>query len=363
MIKNINYIDEEVHKIEQDKIFHNSWFFVGIDDKLLNKNDYITYKCGSVSIFIQNFGDELKCFSNICLHRFNSIHKEKEGNGHLICNYHNWIYNEHGESNNTSLFSNCKSDNCSSPKLELYEVEKCGKFIFVKINNHNKSTLREYLGSFFLELIELSNFFGEIINEETLVIANKANWKLLVENVLECYHCASVHKETLVPIGIGGKKPENHFNEKGHDRIDYPSRQLKSNIVRDEKLTFLSKSTYKHSSLQHWFIFPNLFITSTLGNLFYIGRLNAISYNESELDAQFFNPKYGDLNKKERIVLDAYSQSAINSSKKVINEDLIILEEIQKNLVLIPEKNQIFGEEEFRIKAFHNHIKNFINYK
>ncbi|MCU7618693.1 Rieske 2Fe-2S domain-containing protein [Chryseobacterium sp. PBS4-4] len=363
MIKNINYTDENVLQQEQDTIFHKSWFFVGLSDKLQNKNDYITYRCGSVSLFVQNFGEELKCFSNICLHRFNNIHTGNEGNGHLICSYHNWVYDDSGSPMVRSACLKEELASCSRPKLEQYEVAICGKFIFVKVNKEDLTSLDKHLGSFYDKLIELSSFFDDIINNETLVLDHKANWKLLVENVLECYHCSSVHKETLVPIGIGGKKPENHYCESGHDKVDYPIRTTALQTEREAKLSFLTKTQYSHKSLQHWYIFPNLFISSTAGNLFYIGKLSPERSDYTKLYAEFVKPKYTELTKKEGMLLNAYAQASLDSSTRVIFEDRAILEDIQKNLSIIPEQKQIFGEEEFRIESFHKNINNIINYK
>lgn len=363
MIKNINYTNDSILHEELEQIFHKSWFFVGLLDKLQNKNDYITYRCGSVSIFVQNFGDHLKCFSNICLHRFNNIHTGNEGNGHMICSYHNWVYDDNG---NPLVRSSCLKEelvSCNRPALEQYEVETCGRFVFVKINKQDSVSLKEHLGSFYDKLTELSAFFGNVINNETVVLDHQANWKLLVENVLECYHCSSVHKETLVPIGIGGKKPENHFCENRHDKVDYPIRTTSAQVERESKLTFLTKTKYSHKSLQHWYIFPNLFITSTAGNLFYIGKLTPDKPDFTQLNVQFVKPTYTELTKKEGMLLNAYAQASLDSSTKVIFEDREILENIQKNLEIIPEQKQIFGEEEFRIEAFHQNIKNIINYK
>ncbi|MCY0979386.1 Rieske 2Fe-2S domain-containing protein [Chryseobacterium wangxinyae] len=363
MIKNINYTDENVLNQELDGIFHKSWFFVGLSDKLQNKNDYITYRCGSVSVFVQNFGEQLKCFSNICLHRFNNIHKGNEGNGHVICSYHNWVYDDNG---NPMVRSACLKEeltSCSRSKLEQHEVEICGRFVFAKVNKKDSVSLKEFLGTFYDKLFELSSFFQEIINHETIVLNHKANWKLLVENVLECYHCSSVHKETLVPIGIGGKKPENHFYENGHDKVDYPIRTTALQTEREAKLSFLTKTEYSHKSLQHWYIFPNLFISSTAGNLFYVGKLSPEKPNLTNLYAEFVKPTYTGLTKKEGMLLNAYAQASLDSSKRVIFEDRDILEVIQKNLSIILNDKQIFGEEEFRIEAFHQNIKNIINYK
>ncbi len=362
MINNINYINENILNDEFENIFHKSWFFVGLLDKLQNKNDYITYRCGAVSIFIQNFGHDLKCFSNICLHRFNNIHVESAGNGRPMCSYHNWVYNEKGIPISKSEYEEDLLSHCRT-KLDQYEVQSCGRFVFAKVNKQDSITLVDYLGLFYYKLIEISSFFNKTINDETIVITHSANWKLLVENVLECYHCNSVHKETLVPIGIGGKKPENHFYENGNDLVDYPMRKSDMQTERESKLAFMTKTKYSHESLRHWYVFPNLFITSTAGNLFYIGKLMPEKPDLTELHAEFVMPNYTELSKIEETLLGAYAQVSVESSIKVIHEDRVILEEIQKNICKIEDQKQIFGEEEFRIKYFHQKINTLINYK
>lgn len=362
MINNINYLNEDIIKDELELIFHKSWFFVGLLDKLQFKNDYITYRCGSVSIVVQNSGDELKCFSNICLHRFNSIFEGTEGNKRSICSYHNWLYNDKGMPMVKTGFYEDLSALCR-PRLAQYQVETCGKFVFVKVNNELNQSLESFLGEFYNKLVKVSSFFSQISNEKPILIDHKANWKLLVENVLECYHCNSVHKETLVPMGIGGQKPENHFHENGHDMVDYPMNFSPMIKERAHKLQFVTKSQYFHNSLQHWYVFPNLFITSSAGNLFYIGKLIPIHSGCTRLQAEFVKPTYTELSKREEILLKAHAQVAVESSIKVINEDKIILEEIQKNMRKVENQKQIFGDEEFRIKYFHQKISKLINYK
>ena len=230
------------------------------------------------------------------------------------------------------------------------------------MNNASTENLKEHLGEFYNILIDLSLNFESLINKESLIIPHNANWKLLVENVLECYHCSSVHKETLVPIGIGAKKPENNVTDKYHDMIDYPIRIGKQQKARNDKLSFLDNRSLKHNSLRHIYIFPNLFITSTDGILFYVGKLAPESTSDTNLLVNFIRPVLKDLSRKEFILSNAFFESSLESSQKVILEDKVILENIQKNLPLVKDVSQVFGDEEFRIMNFHNNIKENVKY-
>ncbi len=189
-----------------------------------------------------------------------------------------------------------------------------------------------------------------------------ANWKLLVENVLECYHCSTVHKNTLVPIGMGFLDPQNHFSENMHDTIDYPLLNTDKQVERNKKLSFLDKRKFIHNSFRHFFIFPNLFISSTDGILFYIGRLDPLSVNQTNLLVSFHKPVFDDLAHRENVLIDLFYNEGFDSFFNVILEDKKVLENIQSNLISVPKETQIFGNQENRVSSFHKSLQSIINY-
>jgi phenylpropionate dioxygenase-like ring-hydroxylating dioxygenase large terminal subunit len=361
MIKNVNYIDQEVFNKEVSLIFNSNWVYVCLTSQIPNVNDYVTYELGILKLVIHHFDDGIKCFDNICLHRFNKIQQGNSGNSSFFCKYHSWGYGSNGHILGQEKFQSELVD-FKRDCLKQYQVGICGQFVFVKVNNESSQELENHLGEFFTLLVSISSNFDSVINKELLEIPHNANWKLLVENVLECYHCSTVHKETLVPIGIGRLKPENNIVDRFHDTIDYPISVGKKQQERLEKLSFLDKRQYQHKSLKHFYIFPNLFITSTDGILFYVGRLMPKSSDLTSLFVSFIKPKFKNLSYRELILSEAFYRAPIETFSKVIYEDKIILEDIQKNLPSVIDQQQVFGEEEFRIKNFHIMIKQIINY-
>ena len=361
MIKNINYIDKDIFDLEMEAIHNSSWVFLCLKDQISENNDFITYEIGKKSLVVQNFEGTVKCFENICQHRFNKIQSGHTGNSPFFCKYHGWTYNSDGKAMVNDNFKeqlNAENRDC----LKKYQVEYCGDFVFVKVNQESQDNLKEHLGVFYELLVDLASNFYNLLNREYVSIPHNANWKLLVENVLECYHCSTVHKETLLPIGIGSKKPENNVVDKNHDMIDYPIRIGKQQKLRNEKLGFLDKRNFKHNSLRHLYVFPNLFITSTDGILFYVGKLTPQSSSNTNLLVNFVRPLLHDLSKKETILSNAFFGASIESATKVVYEDKEILENIQNNLSKVKDLSQIFGEEEFRIENFHNNIKKEVKY-
>src|SRR5690606_29503708 len=96
-------------------------------------------------------------------------------------------------------------------------------------------------------------------------VKHQANWKLLVENVLECYHCASVHPETFITgLGVGRKPISNvEMSAQGHSSSHFPRTPIKREALRKKIISHLDDRGLTHNSFYHIHIFPNLFISST----------------------------------------------------------------------------------------------------
>lgn len=60
-------------------------------------------------------------------------------------------------------------------------------------------------------LSNISSLFENTVINNIETLAHSANWKFLVENLLECYHCPSVHEKSLGDIGLGYGIRFNHI--------------------------------------------------------------------------------------------------------------------------------------------------------
>ena len=83
--------------------------------------------------------------------------------------------------------------------LPRYELEACGQFVFVK-RNGGVETLRDYLGFYYDLLEEISRHLGAVVHFGE--IRHRANWKVLVENVIDILHCPVLHQDSLVAMGF-----------------------------------------------------------------------------------------------------------------------------------------------------------------
>lgn len=349
------YSENEWLSFEVENIFKIDWIFVCLKSDLSNNNDFVTLNIFGNSIVIQNFKGVPIAFQNICAHRFKRIQTQESGNRPLLCEYHGWNYDKEGIPR-VPKRDTFNQEELACKKLTKYQLEICGEFVFINLEKENKTTLIKYLGEFYSELTELSHHIGKRIDEQKFL--QKANWKLLVENVLEGYHCPMIHKESLVKVGYCIDYPKEIKSSQKHNS-HHSARIGDYENEFNNKLSFLKERTYKHNSFYHIFIFPNLFLTSVSGSMFYIGRLAPKQVNETELLARYFSPKYNkELTPKEKIIEKALGQLNFEAGIRIIIEDNPMVESCQEGLNEISEQTGILSDtEEVRIIEFHKVLK------
>ncbi|MEN9522335.1 MAG: hypothetical protein RL065_712 [Bacteroidota bacterium] len=352
------YCNKKIFEDEIDLIFKADWIFAGLTTQLQNHLDFLTLEIGNHPIVVQNKHGEIKAFQNICTHRFNKILSTPQGNAPLTCGYHNWSFNDDGfpqNAFNSKEFNFTESDK-DCLKLKRYNLSIVGKFIFINLSESTK-TISEHLGHWQSELESISNNIGnEYYNG---FLPHNCNWKLMVENVLECYHCSSVHNTTLYgKFGIGHKRIEDieyinshskcHFPKKENFNADIDPKQLKL-------LAFLDERGMKHESFYHFYIYPNLFLSSTEGKSFYIGQLLPIDESHSNLKIHFYEPFLE--SSKNKAIRSIIGEEVVTKSIEILNEDKLILEQVQKNMVVMKSTIPFLSKEEERIENFHSAYK------
>ncbi len=176
------YISTRIFHQEKE-IFHRNWTFVCHKSSLPNVGDCRMLNLAGVSAIVINDGKNISAYSNICLHRGTPLITQAMGNLQMIeCPYHGWKYAIDG-----CLLQGQKT--ASSFSLQRFAVKDLGGYLFVNITREAESPKLE---------IDFEAFFRKYNLREVYQVADrnysiKANWKLLIENFEECYHCQSIH--------------------------------------------------------------------------------------------------------------------------------------------------------------------------
>jgi choline monooxygenase len=349
VIPNSHYTDPVVLDAELAALFKKGWQFVAMSDELAKDKDFVCLELSGTAIVVQNFSGALRAFRNVCPHRLNLIQYEDRGNRPLVCRYHGWAFNESGHPKALpprQAFAESTAD--QRVCLDRFHVECCGRFVFVSMEE-SPPPLSDYLGAFVKTIEELSAAMGPLVDYDSLDHA--ANWKLLVENVLECYHCGFVHSETLVQgLGIGKKPIDDVQMSDRHSSSHFPKSPTGRDALKARAVQHLANRSFAHNSFFHVYIFPNLFISSTEGAAFYVGQAVPVSANNTRLKMRFFAPGVT-LDAKAQVRQDIIDKQGAALGKHVIREDKAILESVQRG-VAAANRSPMLGADEVRIKAF-----------
>ncbi len=190
------YNDPYMFKVDMQEVFEKEWIFAGMSCEVPARGDYITVDIGQNSILIvRDAQGEINAFHNVCRHRGSKLcdsHKGKVAN--LVCPYHQWTYDLKGN----LLFAGTDMGQDFDLKqygLKTTHCQVAGGFIFVCLARGEApeiaalaATLEQYM-----EPYDIKN--SKVAAQTTITEA--ANWKLVLENNRECYHCNASHPELL----------------------------------------------------------------------------------------------------------------------------------------------------------------------
>jgi Rieske 2Fe-2S family protein len=217
------YTSTAVFAVEQQRMFERMWVCAVRADELAEPGQFKTVPVGRESVLVVRDRDRrLRAFLNVCRHRGARLCLEPEGRvrRNLRCPYHSWTYGLDGTLLVAPNFG---------PAADGGEVG-IDRSQYGLIN----VALRQWLGYVWLCLAdEPPSFDDEVIaavadrlgdahtvdsyDIDTLVLGHRrvydvaANWKLIVENFMECYHCATIHPELtrLVPQFARGQSAQS----------------------------------------------------------------------------------------------------------------------------------------------------------
>ena len=168
------------------------WLCAGHSSSAPNPGDYFTYEIADESIIIMRGQDgALRALVNVCRHRGSRVCLKPSGHAKvLVCPYHAWAYNlDGGLRSARAMGAGFDAASHGLKQIHLREIEGLVLISFAPNPldlSHAEATLRASHGQY-------GWASAKVAHRQTYAIA--ANWKLAVENYLECYHCAPSHRE------------------------------------------------------------------------------------------------------------------------------------------------------------------------
>jgi Rieske 2Fe-2S family protein len=189
------YFSDDQFARERERIFAREWVCVGRADEVPETGDTLVVTVADESVLIVRDGDgRVRAFYNVCRHRGCQL-VLAEGTAHagtaIRCPYHAWTYAFDGTLRSAPFLEDGDGFTRADFPLHAVAAESWGGFLFVSLAPER--SLAEQLGA---APARLANYPLDTLRlAQRLRYEVAANWKVVLENYNECYHCAGVHPE------------------------------------------------------------------------------------------------------------------------------------------------------------------------
>ena len=189
------YADASVLRWEMEHFFDGSWVCVGRSEDLRNAGDRRAVSLGHErALLVRDESGKLRAFHNVCRHRGHELMEVGEtASGRFVrCPYHAWAYGLDGSLKGTPGYAGVASFDKADYPLVPVRIAEWQGWVFANASG-DAVPFEEHVGN--LEDMIGNHGSGELVTAARQDYEVEANWKILVENYHECYHCPSIHPE------------------------------------------------------------------------------------------------------------------------------------------------------------------------
>ncbi len=208
------YLDAQHYENDERYIADNLWLMADHVNRIPKAGDYFVFGFGRAEsvIILRNTSEEIKAYHNVCRHRGSRLCRHMDdprptdprlsvlqlgssGNTPVFrCPYHGWTYDLDG--NLITAHHMQKDFDMAKNGLIPCHMRVAEGHIFLNFSRDKKPPEFEPTVEYFRSV---GNKYGmadlKIAARQSYPI--KANWKLAIENFLECYHCGASHKNLV----------------------------------------------------------------------------------------------------------------------------------------------------------------------
>lgn len=204
------YTDPKWFAYEQSAIFAKHWIWVCHVEKVRANGAYTTAMvAGRPVAIVRDQAGQLRAFYNVCKHR---AHELLQGDGEttrIMCPYHAWVYDLTGQLRRAPETENLENFETNDICLDTVQVEEFCGFIYVNLDP-DASSLATQSGDLGTEITHWAPDISDLTFGHRLTYDIKSNWKNVVDNFLECYHCPTAHKDFCTLVDMDTYKVTTH---------------------------------------------------------------------------------------------------------------------------------------------------------
>ncbi len=204
------YCDQHWYAVEQRQVFARSWQWMCHVEKLSEPGSYVTDTVGGFPVCVIRSNDgRLRAFYNVCKHRAHELLAGEGRTTRILCPYHAWVYDLGGQLLRAPHSEGLEEFRIEDIALDQVQVEEFGGFVYVNLDPDAR-TLADQTVGLAGEIDHWAPDVGRLTFARRLTYDINSNWKNVVDNFLECYHCPGAHKDFCTLVDMDTYRVETH---------------------------------------------------------------------------------------------------------------------------------------------------------
>jgi phenylpropionate dioxygenase-like ring-hydroxylating dioxygenase large terminal subunit len=320
------YTDAAIFALETERVFRRTWQLVGRADQVAVPGAYFTCEVGGEPlVVVRGQDDAVRAFSNVCRHRGGPVARGEGVLRAFHCAYHGWTYNLDGSLRSARELGDIECFDTREVSLPAARVDVTAPLVFVNLDA-DAAPLGTYIGDLHAALARYDAGKLRFIVQKIYHV--ECNWKLLLDNFLECYHCPLLHRTTVAAgVDLAGYVVESHdwysrhyFASVHPDRLAALAQAATDDTPSGARGVEADEQTVRHT----YCMFPNYAINLLPGWLITF-RVVPVAIDRSLVIREFFSDSG-------KTVAECEQDSVIAYYSKVFAEDVEMVELVQKQL-------------------------------
>jgi Rieske 2Fe-2S family protein len=187
------YTSPEVFREEADRILFRNWVCARRAEQIPEPGDFFLCEIGTESfIVLRDREGGIRAFYNVCRHRGTRLCEQSSGRfaNAITCPYHAWTYHLDGVLRGAPSMEGVEDFSPEEYTLHGVGAAEWEGFLFLNMNQSPEPFERVFAPM----IGRLSRFnLPHLRTQRRIDYDVRANWKLVIQNYSECYHCPAVH--------------------------------------------------------------------------------------------------------------------------------------------------------------------------
>ena len=318
------YYTERAWLARDHQLLIDSWQLVGHVAQLPNPGDVITATVSEQDILLARGQDQqIRAFFNVCPHRGHRLVAEEGNKRVLTCPYHAWSFGLDGSLRGMKKTKTTTAPDRSDICLNQIALDQLAGFLFVNLSG-TATPLVEFALGLEDQILTKVPEITDLVMEEGPALGHtyncNANWKVLLDNYLECHHCGAAHESFDDMMCIAESKFELYPNY---------TFQHAPTAMKEESTAFPLNLEHDVTLGQFWWLFPNTVFGQFPGARgFYASRFDPVTPDRTErrsLSLTVAKPTDLDMERRAKLRSDW-------SNNVVSQEDRALCENVQRGM-------------------------------